>query len=48
MPIAAKEGSAPIRKVETPIISSVSTSIFLRPTLSPKCPMMTAPIGRAT
>jgi len=34
--------------VETPIISRVSTSIFLRPTRSPKCPMITAPIGRAT
>ena len=35
----------PIAKVETPISSRVRTSIFLRPTVSPKWPMMTAPIG---
>ena len=48
MPIEAYVGSSPIAKVATPIISSETTSIFLRPTRSPKCPNTTPPSGRAT
>ena len=48
MPIEAYVGSNPIAKVATPIISSETTSIFLRPTRSPKWPKTTPPSGRAT
>ncbi len=47
-PIVAYVGSRPIAKVATPIIISATTSIFLRPTRSPKCPNTTPPSGRAT
>ena len=48
MPIAAKVGRTPIRKVAPPVSSRVSTSIDLRPIRSPKCPITAAPSGRAT
>ena len=35
-------------KVATPMMSSVNTSMVLRPILSPKWPKMKPPIGRAT
>ena len=35
-------------KVDRPMISMVSTSIFLRPTRSPKWPKMKPPSGRVT
>ena len=41
-------GSRPMAKVAAPIMSSETTSIFLRPTLSPKWPKTTPPSGRAT
>ena len=47
-PMEAYVGSRPIAIVEMPIISSETTSIFLRPTRSPKCPKTTPPSGRAT
>ena len=47
MPIAAYPGSKPTRKVQTPISTSVTTSMVLRPTLSPKCPKIMPPKGRA-
>src|SRR5258708_26045926 len=34
--------------VETPMVISAVTSVVLRPTRSPKCPKIAAPIGRAT
>ncbi|ARX88060.1 hypothetical protein SMD44_07547 [Streptomyces alboflavus] len=46
-PIASYVGSRPIAKVAPPIRSRLSTSSFLRPTLSPKCPKTTPPRGRA-
>src|SRR3954453_9875491 len=36
-----------MRKVAPPIISSETTSSFLRPSRSPKCPNPSAPTGRA-
>ena len=36
MPMEAYVGSRPIAKVAIPIIISATTSIFLRPTRSPK------------
>jgi len=38
----------PMATVATPMISRVRMSIFLRPSLSPKCPKMMPPMGRAT
>ena len=46
-PIASYDGSSPIAAVPAPMITSVSSSIFLRPTRSPKCPKMNPPTGRA-
>ena len=46
-PIASYDGSRPIAAVPTPMITSVSSSIFLRPTRSPKWPKMKPPTGRA-
>ncbi|SHT14658.1 Uncharacterised protein [Mycobacteroides abscessus subsp. abscessus] len=40
-------GSAPITAVATPMSSNAPTRTALRPTLSPKCPAITAPTGRA-
>ena len=40
-------GTRPIRNDAEPMMSMVSTSIFLRPSLSPKWPKMTPPNGRA-
>jgi len=40
-------GSAPMAKVESPIVPSASTSVVLRPILSPKCPNSADPTGRA-
>src|SRR3954447_11943210 len=37
-----------MQNVATPMITSVSTSIDLRPSRSPKCPNTTPPSGRAT
>ena len=48
MPMVAYDGSRPIANVPTPIISSETTSMVLRPTLSPKWPNTTPPSGRAT
>ncbi len=31
-----------------PMVRSETTSVFLRPSRSPRCPKTTAPIGRAT
>lgn len=36
-----------MRNVATPISTSENTSSCLRPTRSPKCPMMMPPTGRA-
>ena len=47
MPIAAYEGSTPMAKVESPIVDSASTKVFLRPMRSPKWPKRAEPIGRA-
>ncbi|KAF1051186.1 MAG: hypothetical protein GAK34_01604 [Delftia tsuruhatensis] len=47
-PICACVGSRPIRKVDTPMIISVTTRMLLRPTRSPKCPKITPPSGRVT
>ena len=47
-PMEAYVGSRPIAKVATPMRKSEKTSIFLRPTLSPKWPKTTPPRGRAT
>ena len=41
-------GRQPMSVVAAPIISSATTSAFLRPMRSPKCPKMMPPIGRAT
>ena len=46
-PIASYDGSSPIAAVPTPMITSVSSSIFLRPTRSPKWPKKKPPTGRA-
>lgn len=46
MPIDAYVGSRPIATVAPPIMSSVKTSIFLRPIRSPKRPATMAPSGR--
>ncbi len=46
-PIWSYDGSNPIAAVPTPMISSVSSSIFLRPTRSPKWPKISPPTGRA-
>ena len=46
-PIASYDGSNPIAAVPVPMITSVSSSIFLRPTRSPKWPKKKPPIGRA-
>ncbi|SLH24045.1 Uncharacterised protein [Mycobacteroides abscessus subsp. abscessus] len=48
MPICWEVGSRPTAKVAAPISSSATTSIFLRPIRSPKCPMTMPPSGRAT
>ena len=48
MPMVAYVGSRPIAKVAMPIIIRATTSIFLRPTRSPKWPKTTPPSGRAT
>ena len=48
IPIDSAVGSKPIATVESPIRSNVETKVFFRPTLSPKCPKMTEPSGRAT
>jgi len=37
-----------MRKVATPMIIMVATSVFLRPTRSPMCPKISPPTGRAT
>ena len=47
MPIVAYVGSRPIANVPIPISSSETTSIFLRPTRSPKWPNTMPPSGRA-
>ena len=46
-PIESYDGSSPISAVPTPMISSVSSSIFLRPMRSPKWPKIRPPTGRA-
>ena len=33
--------------VESPIVKSEATKVFLRPILSPKCPKSAEPMGRA-
>ena len=48
MPMLAYVGRRPIAKVATPMRSSEVTSIFLRPTRSPKWPKTMPPRGRAT
>ncbi len=40
-------GTRPISEVATAIMTMAATSTGLRPTLSPKCPARTPPIGRA-
>ena len=47
-PMAAYDGSSPIATVAAPIMMIDTTSIFLRPTRSPKWPNTTPPSGRAT
>jgi hypothetical protein len=44
----SKVGSSPIRAVAIPIMRSESTSMALRPILSPKWPKTSPPMGRAT
>jgi hypothetical protein len=46
--MAAYVGRTPIRNVAPPVSTSVSTSIDLRPSRSPKWPITAAPRGRAT
>ncbi len=46
-PIVRYPGSAPIAKVESPIVPSASTRVVLRPTRSPKWPKTADPTGRA-
>ena len=48
MPMLAKLGSRPMATVAPPMLSSVASSMALRPTRSPKWPQTTAPKGRAT
>ncbi|MDQ0948252.1 hypothetical protein QFZ24_002175 [Streptomyces phaeochromogenes] len=47
VPTWSRVGRQPMRNVESPIRISVKTMIFLRPTLSPKCPRNSAPTGLA-
>ena len=47
-PIVSYVGSSPTANVPPPISSTDSTSIDLRPILSPKWANTTPPIGRAT
>lgn len=44
-PIVAVVGNKPISTVAMPMIIMDSTSIFLRPSLSPKCPNTMPPNG---
>ena len=46
-PTWSRVGRQPMRNVDRPISISVKTMIFLRPSLSPKCPSTSAPTGRA-
>ncbi|MNT59582.1 hypothetical protein D3C72_1971040 [compost metagenome] len=46
MPAVAYVGKRPIRPVVTPISISVTTSTQRRPSLSPRWPKITPPIGR--
>ncbi len=45
-PMVAVGGTKPTVTVDTAMISSVTTRVFLRPNRSPKCPNTAAPIGR--
>lgn len=47
IPIVLKDGSRPMIVVATPMITNELTNMVLRPSLSPKWPMMIAPSGRA-
>ena len=47
-PTASYVGSRPIAKVASPMRMSDATKTGLRPTLSPRCPPMMPPSGRAT
>lgn len=46
-PTWAYVGSRPMAKDATPIITSVMTRVFLRPTRSPMCPKTMPPSGRS-
>ena len=48
IPIAAYDGSSPTHNVENPISIMHRTRTFFLPCLSPQCPRMNAPRGRAT
>lgn len=45
-PITPELGTRPTHTVDTPMISSVATRVFLRPSRSPKYPNTAAPRGR--
>ncbi len=47
MPMASYVGSRPTPTVATPMVESVRTSMALRPSLSPRCPVTMLPRGRA-
>ena len=47
LPIESAPGSTPTSVVASPIISSVTISVALRPIRSPQWPKMNAPTGRA-
>ena len=47
-PMSLYVGRHPIRNVAIPIVSRDATRVALRPKRSPKCPKITAPMGRAT
>ena len=47
IPIVSAPGSRPTTPEAMPIISSVTTSVVLRPTRSPQYPKIAAPMGRA-
>ena len=46
IPICAQVGSKPIRNVGSAIISTVIMNSFLRPNLSPRCPIIAPDTGR--
>ena len=47
-PACAYVGSSPMAPVAMPMIATVHSSVVRRPSRSPMCPKIAAPIGRTT